>query len=71
MINHILIDTDVRLTVEFSGGDISNYIMPRTNNSSIYADEFFTYYQGSWTDSLTSWDIDTKTTEASEWNLLS
>lgn len=45
-----LVNEEVRISCEFSGGDVDNCIVINFQNTDVKADEGLSYYDGSWTD---------------------
>ena len=46
----ILVNEEVRISAEFTGGDASNYAWVAYQNTDVKASEGLSYYDGSWTD---------------------
>ena len=46
----VLVDEEVRILVEYSGGNSSNYVGYVYRSADVKADEFYTYYLASYTD---------------------
>jgi len=49
------VDEEVRILAEFAGGNVDNQVLEHVQASDVKADEYSTYYDGSW-NSLASYD---------------